>query len=161
MTSFINHFVSQLNNFIANIWLYPLKLLPIKIEDDDSLDLDYKFSVVVNDDPRPSPDVAQTSTGMREVINLAFAAVSMKYLGLTNAPVFLDEFAASLDPAHRQSAYQAIDHLIESTDYSQVFLVSHYQDGYSSLSAADVLVLCDSNVQLPKHLTYNKHVKLS
>ena len=96
---------------------------------------------------------------MQEVINLAFVAVSMKYLGLSNTPIFLDEFAASLDVAHRQSAYKAIDHLIESTDYSQVFLVSHYQDGYSSLNSSEVLVLCDSNIELPKGMAYNHHVQ--
>ena len=159
MTGFINHFVKQVNQFIARIWLYPLELIPIEVSDDEALDLDYRFSVNVNDD-LPVPDVSLCSAGMQEVIDLAFAAVSMKYLGLSNFPIFLDEFAAALDPAHRQSAYTAIDHLIESTDYSQVYLVSHYQEGYSSLSAAEILVLCDNNVQLPAKLTYNQHVIL-
>ena len=52
-----------------------------------------------------------------------------------------------------------IDHLIESTDYSQVFLVSHYQDGYSSLNSSEVLVLCDSNIELPKGMAYNHHAQ--
>jgi len=159
MTNFINHFLAQLNAFIAKIWLYPLELLPIKMEE-DSVDLDYRFQVSVNNDPRPSPDVLKTSAGQQEIIDLAFVAVSMKYLGLHHAPIFLDEFARGFDVAHRQMAYQAIDHLIDSTDYSQVFLVSHYQDGYASLSAAEILVLCDSNIKLPSHLAYNKHVEL-
>ena len=157
MTSFINHFVKQINAFIAKIWLYPLELIPITLDDDDMVDLDYRFAVRVNND-HISKDVSLTSAGMQEVIDLAFSAVSMKYLGLSNAPIFLDEFAVRMDAAHRQSAYRVIEHLIDSTDYSQVFLVSHYQDGYSSLNAAEVLVLCDSNVQLPKHLAYNQHV---
>lgn len=159
MTNFINHFLAQLNAFIAKIWLYPLELLPIKTEE-DSVDLDYRFQVSVNNDPRPSPDVLKTSAGQQEIIDLAFVAVSMKYLGLHHAPIFLDEFARGFDVAHRQMAYQAIDHLIDSMDYSQVFLVSHYQDGYASLSAAEVLVLCDNNIKLPSHLAYNKHVEL-
>lgn len=158
MTGFINHFVREVNQFIEGIWLYPLEILPIEMED-DSLDLDYRFSVRVNNDPRIVPDISKASRGMQEVINLAFVAVSMKYLGLSNTPIFLDEFAASLDVAHRQSAYKAIDHLIESTDYSQVFLVSHYQDGYSSLNSSEVLVLCDSNIELPKGMAYNHHVQ--
>lgn len=156
MMGFINHFVKQMNAFIKQIWLYPLELIPVKPDNEDSLDLDYRFSVKVNND-HVSPDVSQTSMGMQEVIDLAFVAISMRYLGLTQFPIFLDEFARSLDPAHRQSAYRAIDHLIESTDYSQVYLVSHYQDGYSSLTSSEVLVLCDSNVQMPSHLVYNKH----
>lgn len=161
MMGFINHFVKQLNQFIAKFWLYPLEIKPLKVTDDDNvLELDYKFPVSVNHDPRTSKDVAETSAGMREVIDLAFVAVSMRYLGLSNSPIFLDEFAKTLDPAHRQTAYQAIDHLIESDDYTQVFLVSHYQDGYTALGECDITVLCDSNVQIPKHLAYNKHIKL-
>lgn len=157
MTGFINHFVKQENDFIAKIWLYPLVLIPIEITDEESLDLDYKFQVSVNNEVKPVPDISLTSAGMQEVIDLAFVATSMKYLGLANFPIFLDEFAVKLDPAHRQSAYRAIEHLIDSTDYSQVYLVSHYQEGYSSLTASEVLVLCDSNVELPDHLVYNKH----
>jgi len=160
MMGFINHFVNQVNQFIAKFWLYPLEIKPLKVIDDDNiLDLDYKFPVCVNNDTRMSKDVAETSAGMREVIDLAFVAVSMQYLGLSHSPIFLDEFAKTLDPAHRQMAYQAIDHLIESDNYTQVFLVSHYQDGYTALGECDISVLCDSNIQIPKHLAYNKHIK--
>lgn len=160
MMGFINHFVNQVNQFIAKFWLYPLEIKPLKVTDDDNiLDLDYKFPVSVNNDTRMSKDVAETSAGMREVIDLAFVAVSMQYLGLSHSPIFLDEFAKTLDPAHRQMAYQAIDHLIESDNYTQVFLVSHYQDGYTALGECDISVLCDSNIQIPKHLAYNKNVK--
>lgn len=159
MTGFINHFIKMVNRFIETIWLYPLVILPVVCTEDDGVDLDYRFSVLVNDD-LPVKDVSLCSSGMQEVIDLAFNIVGMVCQGMTNFPVYLDEFAATMDPAHRQSAYQAIDNLIESTDYSQVFLVSHYQDGYSSLSAAEVLVLCDSNVQMPAHLVYNQHAVL-
>lgn len=159
MTGFINHFVKSVNAFIAEFWLYPLAIQPIACTEEDGVDLDYRFEVLVNDD-LPVKDVSLCSAGMQEIINLAVANSSMYCRGLGHFPIFLDEFAAAMDPAHRQQAYQAIDRLIESSDYSQVFLVSHYQDGYSSLSAADVLVLCDNNVQLPQHLAYNQHVVL-
>lgn len=158
MTGFINHFVKKMNSFIEKIWLYPLEIIPVE-NTSDEIDLDYKFSVLV-DKEHPVPDISVCSTGMQEVINLAFVAVSMKYLHLTQFPIYLDEFAASMDPAHRQSAYRAIDLLIDATDYSQVYLVSHYRDGYSSLSDAEILVLCDNNVQVPPHLVYNQHVTM-
>lgn len=158
MTGFINHFVEHLNRFIEKIWLYPMTLQPVTLQDDD-VDLDYRFEVYVNDQPN-SEDVSKISAGMMEVIDLAFVAVSMKYLGLGQFPIFLDEFAVRMDHAHRQSAYRIIDYLIDSHDYSQVFLVSHYQDGYGNLSNAEILVLCDSNIQLPPHLTYNQHATL-
>lgn len=160
MTGFINHFLEQMNRFIEKIWLYPLELTPVTLDDDDSVDLNYRFGVLVNHDHRVD-DISLTSRGMQEVISLAFVAVSMRYLGLSNFPIFLDEFAATFDHAHRQMAYKVIDYLIDSTDYSQVFLVSHYQDGYSNLSASEVLVLCDSNVELPSHLVYNQHVEMT
>lgn len=160
MTGFINHFVRQINRFIEKIWLYPLELIPIANDNEESLDLDYRFSVKVNND-NVTPDVLKTSRGMQEIIDLAFVAVSMRYLGLANFPIFLDEFAITFDSAHRQSAYEAIEHLINSDDYSQVFIVSHYANGYNSLSESEVLVLCDSNVQLPTHLGYNQHVTMT
>lgn len=158
MMGFINHFLAEVNRFIEKIWLYPLQIQPIRLEDDD-VDLDYRFEVKINDDG-VSSDVSELSSGMMEVIDLAFVAVSMRYLGLGQFPIFLDEFAAKMDYAHRQSAYRIIDYLIDSNDYSQVYLVSHYQDGYGNLSNAETLVLCDSNVQLPPHLSYNQHVSM-
>ena len=160
MTKFINHFVEQLNSFISKIWLYPLELVPVEHEP-DSVDLDYKFKVMVNGDPDDlSPDIEKTSAGMQEIIDLAYVAVSMFYHGLNDFPIYLDEFAKGFDHRHRQAAYQAIDYLIASREYSQVFLVSHYQDGYSNLSDSEVLVLCDSNIQIPSSLSYNNHVSI-
>ena len=85
----------------------------------------------------------------------------MKYLGLRQYPLFLDEFAARMDPAHRKAAYDAIDKLIESEEYSQIFLVSHYQEGYGALTDSEILVLCDSNVRMPQGLPFNKHVTMT
>ena len=160
MTGFINHFVKLTNNFIGKIWLYPMEIAPFGLTEDSALDLDYRFPVLVNAE-KASGDVSRISSGMQEIIDLAFAMVSMKFLHLDNFPIFLDEFARSMDPAHRHAAYTAIEQLIDSTDYSQVFLVSHYQDGYSALTNSDILVLCDNNVRVPEHLAYNQHVSIS
>lgn len=157
MMNFINDFVTKVNRFIEKIWLYPLEIIPVVPDEENGLDLDYKFEVSVNGE-KCSPDIAKTSAGQKEIINLAFAAVCMKYLGLEDYPFFLDEFAVKMDAAHRKMAYEIIDYLIESSDFSQIFLISHYEQGYSSLSEAEILVLCDSNVILPKHLVYNEHV---
>jgi hypothetical protein len=66
-----------------------------------------------------------------------------------------------MDPAHRKAAYDAIDKLIESEEYSQIFLVSHYQEGYGALTDSEILVLCDSNVRMPQGLPFNKHVTMT
>lgn len=159
MGGFINRFVADNNKFIENFWLYPLTLEPVDITGDE-IDLDYKFMVRINS-THVVDDIKYASRGMREIINLAIRASCMKYLGLRNYPLFLDEFAARMDVAHRKAAYEAIDKLIESDEYSQIFLVSHYQEGYGALTDAEVLVLCDNNVRMPVGLEFNKHVTIT
>ena len=159
MGGFINRFVRDVNAFIENFWLYPLALETMDVSGDE-VDLDYKFMVRVNSD-HVVKDIQESSRGQREVINLAIRATCMKYLGLRQYPLFLDEFAARMDPAHRKAAYDAIDKLIESEEYSQIFLVSHYQEGYGALTDSEILVLCDSNVRMPQGLPFNKHVTMT
>lgn len=160
LTGFINHFVAQINNFIKKIWLYPMELIAIVPDEEDGVDLDYKFSVRVNDDS-VIPDISRGSAGMREVIDLAFKVVSMQYLGLEKAPLILDEFGVQLDSAHRQSAHFAINNLINTMDFSQIFMVSHYESAYGSLKNADICVLHPSNINIPKDLVYNRNCKIS
>lgn len=154
LTDFINEFIRRCNVFINRVWTYPLELKKIEPSEEDGVDLDYKFGVSVNHNDT-SPDISKTSSGMKEIIHLACVIVSMEFLGLENYPVFLDEFAVKMDEAHRQAAYNVIEYLIDSTNFSQVFVISHWQSGYSSLSNADISVLCQSNVTIPDHLQFN------
>ena len=156
LTGFINHFLYQINSFIKKIWLYPLELLPVNI-DSDSLDLDYKFEVKINDNS-VAADISRLSSGQKEVIDLAFRIVSMQYLKLSNAPIYLDEFAASLDEAHRSAAHYVITNLLTSANFSQIYMVSHYNSSYGSMKNSDILVLHPSNITLPKDTVVNKHV---
>ena len=160
MTGFINHFVKQMNSFIKKIWLYPLELVPIVPCEEDGIDLDYKFSVKINDDIEIA-DVAIASSAMKEVIDLAFRVVSMPYLGLSEAPLYLDEFSRAFDSEHRRNAFYAITNLMTSSNFTQIFLISHYENTYGSLKNSDVIVLCPANVGLPKDLAYNKTVQIS
>lgn len=160
MTGFINHFVQQMNSFIKKIWLYPLELVPIVPCEEDGIDLDYKFSVKINDDIEIA-DVALASSAMKEVIDLAFRVVSMPYLGLAEAPLYLDEFSRAFDSEHRRNAFYAITNLMTSSNFSQIFLISHYENTYGSLKNSDVIVLCPANVGLPKDLAYNQNVQIS
>lgn len=161
LTGFINDFIEQMNTWIGSVWTYPMELMPIEIMD-DAVDLDYKFPVVVNHDyDDPSLDVAKTSTGMKEIINLAFVIVSMNCLGLEDMPLFLDEFSTSFDLTHRQAAYKVIESLIDNSNYSQIFMVSHYRDGYANLQDTDFVVLCPANIDLPENCLYNEHVQMS
>lgn len=154
MTHSINGFIQRVNDFISRVWSYPLFIDLIKPEGDDALDLDYRFTVNVNNSGS-SPDIAKTSSGMREIIHLACVITYMRSIGFDYHPVFLDEFAVKMDDVHRKAAYEIIEYLIDEAGVSQVFLISHYENGYSSLSASDITVLCDANVSMPSHLTYN------
>jgi DNA repair exonuclease SbcCD ATPase subunit len=160
LLGFINNFVGQMNNFIRKVWLYPLEILPCKVDENNDVDLDFKFMVNVNDGA-VSPDVAKTSSAQREIINLSFLIVSMKYLDLEDGYLVLDEFAASFDPAHRSSAMRAITETIAASNFSQIFIVSHYREGFGSLANAEICVLCDNNIMLPKDCVYNRHVSIS
>lgn len=160
LTGFINHFILQMNSFIKKIWLYPLEVLPVEVEEGEEIDLDYKFIVKVNDS-FTIPDIAKGSFAMREIIDLAFKIVSMQHLGLENAPLILDEFAASFDHAHRDSAIFAITSLMTSSNFSQIYMISHYANSYGSLKNTDVTVLCPNNIVLPKDMAFNTVTSIS
>lgn len=154
LTGFINHFLMEMNDFIKKIWTYPLELMPISICEDDGVDLDYRFPVKVNERSEIT-DVAKGSSAMKEVIDLAFRIVSMKYLGLSDFPLHLDEFGARMDHTHRHTAFNVVTNLITASDFSQIYMVSHTEQSYGSMKNTDVTVLCGSNVVLPKGAVSN------
>ena len=156
LIGFINHFVHQMNVFIQKVWLHPLCISPIAYDVVDGVDLDYRFEMKVGDRDLAVPDIREGSTAQTKIIDLAFMVVAMKYLHLDQAPLFLDEFAASMDHAHRESAFHLVATLANTSNYSQIFMISHYENSYSSLVNADVTVLCPHNIILPKNLVYNQ-----
>ena len=160
LSGFINSFVKQVNGFIKKIWLYPLELKPVELNADDNVELDFKFTVVINDNIHVK-DVKELSSAMKEVVDLAFRVVSMKYLGLEEAPLFLDEFSVKMDHAHRQSAFYAITNLINTAEFSQIYMISHYENSYGSFKNADITVLSASNIVLPKNISFNQNVEIS
>ena len=161
LTGFINHFVQQMNMFINKVWLYPIEIVPIALQDDD-MDLDYKFSVKINDmSDNDIADISKGSTSVRDIIDLAFRIVSMKHLNLNNYPLYLDELGASFDKSHREAISKLIHSLTHSSDYSQVFIVSHYSETYGSFKNTDITVLCNENIDLPKDCLFNKNTKIN
>lgn len=157
LTGFINSFISQVNHFIANIWSYPLSLVPIQVSEEGDCELDYRFEVSIND-TEVIPDISKGSGAMKEVIDLAFKIITMKYLGLSTYPVYLDEFAKTLDHAHRTTAHKTVVDLITQSNFSQVFIVNHYADLYGSIRNADITVLHEENIIIPKDSDINQCV---
>jgi hypothetical protein len=158
---FIKIFVAGMNTFIKKVWTYPLEIQSCKLSEDTKLELDYKFPLKVGEDELPVPDVSKGSTGMREIINLAFKVLAIKHLSLLEIPLFLDEFGSAMDHTHRTTAYGIFDYLINQINFSQVFMVNHYSDLYGSLKNAEICVLHDSNIVLPKDSIYNRHVVMA
>ena len=157
MLGFINNFTKQINSFIKKIWLYPLKLIPCKPNEDDDVELDYKFGLSANGGD-PVSDIKLGSTGMKEVIDLGFRLVAMKYFKLDDYPIYLDEFARTMDHAHKKAAFNVITNLIAQSTYPQIFLISHFEESYGSLVNAEIAVLCEANIIIPNGSTFNKHI---
>ncbi len=103
-------------------------------------------------------DVAHGSTGHREIVDLAFKVTAMEHMGLAESPLMLDEFGSSLDEVHRVQSMQVIKNLMEQKPFTQLFMVSHYEASYGSLTQAEICVLCAANITIPPSMTYNKHV---
>jgi hypothetical protein len=159
LNRFLNSFVSDMNHFISLIWSYPLELLCEQYQDED-IDLDFKFKVVANDND-PVDDVSCTSSGQKEVIDLAFRKINTSYLGLVNHPLYLDEFGVKMDHAHRNRAVRVIEDMILESSQMQVFMVSHYSSSYSSLSNAQVVILHPNNVIVPAEMKQSDDVQIS
>lgn len=156
LLNFINAFVAQVNSFIKKVWAWPLEIIPITLEGESDVELDYKFTVNVKG-TYPTPDISKTSVGMREIIDLAFRLVAMRYLDLMDFPLVLDEFARTMDSVHRKSAFNVITGLIANSSFPQIYIVSHYHDTYGAIRNADVNVLCSTNIDMPQNTVFNKN----
>ena len=156
---FIRNFVHQMNTFIQKVWTYPLTIQSSTIQEDSGLDMDYKFPLLVQSAENRASDVSRGSVGMKEIVNLAYRLTAMRYLGLQEYPLILDEWGGAMDEAHRGQASMVIKSLVEQHVCSQLFMVSHYFAQYGALSNAEVCVLNNLNITVP--VKYNTHVKMS
>lgn len=157
LIGFMDVFMRQMNSFISKIWLYDLKIESCRATENDTVGLSYNFPVSING-KIVSPDVAKTSKGMSEILNLAFRVVAMRYLGLSDYILVLDEFSANMDEAHKKSAFNAINTLMSHSEFEQLYIVSHFYHSYGGMKNADVCVLCDANITIPDGCSANRHV---
>ena len=155
--SFLYNFTNSVNDIINSIWTYDLRVLPCDIG--ESSDLNYRFPIMVDNKPN-AKDVSRTSSGMREIIDLSFKIVSMNRLGISDYSLYLDEFGKSMDPEHRLKAFGITDTLANG-DFSQIFMVSHFEGQYNRKKDSDVVILSDDNILLNDIAEYNKVVKIT
>jgi DNA repair exonuclease SbcCD ATPase subunit len=156
INSFLNLFIDDINSVIDTVWTYSLKLQPCSVGVDN--DLDYRFPVKINDNEEID-DISKGSSGLKEIIDLAFKVVFIKYLGLEDFPLYLDEYAITMDYTHRINAYSAIDKVL-SPNFSQVFIISHFESIYGSMRNCDISIINPDNLMIDSNLEYNKVMKL-
>lgn len=161
LLGFINEFVGKMNSLIEKVWNYPMVIVPCAVDENAGVDLDYRFPLQLQQNADPVPDVSRGSRGQIEICDLAFKLTAMAYLGLTDGPLILDEMGSALDHEHKSSLIFLIKNLIEHETFTQVCLVSHDYSQYTSLSNAEMCVLCDRNIMLPPKSAYNQHVKMT
>jgi hypothetical protein len=154
LTGFIDSFVAHINQIIQSIWTYELRVLPCGLE---SGELDYRFPLLVKHEGRDNitPDIVKGSEAQVEVVNLAFRLVTMVYLGLHEYPLYLDEVGRSFDEQHRINVMNFLKRLVDTGNYPQMFLVSHYAAQYNIFPNPEVLVLDGTNILIPS--THNTH----
>jgi len=158
LLGFIKNYVRQMNSLIKKIWTYPLILKECGVMDGNGIELDYKFPLAAFGASQIVPDVSEGSTGQTSIIDLSFMVVAMKYLGLAESPLYLDEPASSFDNEHKKSTMLALKTLMETTALTQLFLISHDYQNYSSFANVQVCVLDPKNIVVPD--TYNEHVTI-
>ncbi len=135
-----------------------MEVIPCGINEDGGVELDYRFPLMVHTKDNVQPDVSKGSSGMKEVIDFSFVITAMKYLGLSNAPIYLDEWGKTLDVMHKRASIDALKALLEQQHFTQLFLISHDFSQYTSLSNCEVCVLDPTNIVVPG--AYNSHVEI-
>lgn len=158
LTGFINHFINLVNEIISRIWSYPIQLTPVEPDENDNIELSYKFPVKIKDEI--VPDINLCSSGQKEIINLAIRIVSLSFLKFDDWPLFLDEFGARMDPLHRESAFNSVSSLLKDSNFTQIFMVSHFEGSFTNSLESDITVLCHENLNLPDGFIYNTITKM-
>lgn len=155
LTGFIQSFVGSVNHVIENVWNHDLIVQPCGL---DSGDLDYKFPLKAQKDgeSNTAPDIKDGSEGQVEMVDLAFRLVAMAYLSLDDYPVYLDEVGREFDEQHRKNVMSFVKRMVDTGNFTQLFFISHYAAQYGAFTNAEILVLDEANISVPK--TYNQHV---
>jgi DNA repair exonuclease SbcCD ATPase subunit len=160
MLGFIKNYCAAMNALIEEVWAYPFAVQSCEeIVEGDSIDLDYRFPMLVGERQFPVADVSKGSDGMKEIVNLAFRITAMQYLNMEDSPLYLDEPGRAFDKEHRTTATNMIRSLIEQKSFPQVFMISHYEGMYGALANPQVCVLDVTDTLVPQ--AYNQHVTMS
>jgi hypothetical protein len=156
---FIRTFVAQMNALIRKIWAYPLQIQDCGMANADGAELDYKFPLMVGSRDNIVDDVKLGSSGMQEIVDLAFKVKALQQLGLGDYPLFLDEPNKTFDAQHRTTAVAMIKNLMDTQGFTQLFMIDHFETSYGAYTNAETCVMDANNITVPD--VYNQHVTIT
>lgn len=159
LMSYINSILELTNEIIARVWTYPFVIRPCAVDEDGEVGLTYRFPIDIGDGGMAIKDIVQGSKAQREITNLAFRVVAMVYLGLGEFILFLDEFGEGFDPLHRERGTHAINAFIDQMSFSQIFIVTHFEENFATLKNTNICLLDDRNIRV--NIEHNTHVTLN
>lgn len=142
--SFLGEYIDEVNAIISKVWSYDLEILPFDVDDLDK-GVTYRFPVLTRGEPN-APDINDTSESMREMINIAFRIVSLKYMGLSQFPLMIDEFGRSMDEIHLIKSYDLLERICDTQDI-QMFIIAHIKACYNRFRNAGISIVSDLNLE--------------
>ena len=149
ITGFLNKMIADMNKVISMVWTYDLKLLPFDLENGS---IDYTFRFKINN--KIVDDISKGSSSLKEIFDLAFKIVFQNYIWGDEFPLYLDEFGKTFDSEHRERAYNAINNILVN-NYSNIFLISHFDSLHGRFVNADVNILNSDNLDISIFDRYN------
>lgn len=145
ISGFIGGFIDQMNDLIADVWTYDMKIGLCTVEDGD---LNYKFPLDVMNKTMETKDIKEASKGQKEMIDQAFKIVAQLNLPLEDCPLLLDEPGQGYDPEHLGRLMYYVKQMMDSNVFPQLFMISHDQSGYGVFSHAQVVTMEQREVVL-------------
>lgn len=149
LMGFINNFLGQMNKVVNSIWSYEMEILPCELEDSSKPDLNYRFPVRIHNQPKNLKDISEGSTGQMEIVDLAYRIVCIRYLGLEEIPLFLDEFGSGFDEHHQNAISHSIKAIIEQMGFEQTFVISHNKASWGGIASSQLVVMDHINMEIP------------
>lgn len=163
MIDFLNSVTANVNAAIEPIWSDPLKLQACHVEgEDDEIDLDYKFPVIVGDSKAPNEDIKKCSGGEKEIIDFMIRRTLQRYKGEEcGIPLMMDEIGTAFDELHRRSFANYVTEQLRLDKLPQTFMISHYVNQYGGFNNKDVniIALNTKGLDVPLELNTNSIIQ--
>ena len=144
LKSFLLGYIAEVNTIISRVWSYDMEVLPYDVKELEK-GMSYRFPVKIKDN-RPAKDINDTSESMREIVNLAFRLISLKYMGLLEFPILIDEFGRSMDEVHLIKSYDLLENISIENDI-QMFIIAHIKSCYNRFRSSGMTIVSDLNIE--------------